>query len=144
MEAHLGYWLRYVSNQVSQGFSRRLAARGVTVAEWVLLRALFGQGAVVPSVLAGQLGMTRGAVSRLADRLAGKALLVQAVNATDRRYQTLALTETGAALVPGLAEAADANDAAFFGHLTPQEQTVIGDAMKGIVRRLDLRVVPVE
>ena len=41
LESHLGYWLRYVSNHVSHAFSLKLAARGVTVAEWVVLRELY-------------------------------------------------------------------------------------------------------
>ena len=40
LDAHLGYWLRFVSNHVSLGFSQKLAAREVTLAEWVLLRAV--------------------------------------------------------------------------------------------------------
>lgn len=144
LTAHLGYWLRFVSNQVSHAFSLRLAARGVTVAEWVVLRTLFDQDETVPSALAEALGMTRGAVSKLADRLAGKGLLTQTVNADDRRYQALALTGRGRALVPDLAALADANDAAFFGHLAPEDRARIEDAMKDIVRRHGLQAVPTE
>jgi hypothetical protein len=49
LQDHLGYWLRYVSNQVSHGFSLKLAAREVTVAEWVMLRELYDQDAMAPS-----------------------------------------------------------------------------------------------
>ena len=38
---HTGYWLRVVSNAVSVAFARKLAERGVTVAEWVFVRMLF-------------------------------------------------------------------------------------------------------
>ena len=44
LTAHLGYWLRYVSNHVSHAFARKVEARGVTVAEWVLLRQLLESG----------------------------------------------------------------------------------------------------
>lgn len=64
---HLGCWLRLVSNAVSNSFARRLQAEGVTVAEWVLLRlVLAGEGQ--PSALARQMGMTKGAISKLAER----------------------------------------------------------------------------
>lgn len=142
LDAHLGYWLRYVSNQVSHAFSLKLAARGVTVAEWVALRALYDHGALAPSVLAERLGMTRGAISKLAERLAGKALLTR--SAGDGRLQSLALTGAGRALVPELAALADRNDAEFFGDLDPAERAVITAAMKRIVARLGLRGVPVE
>jgi hypothetical protein len=40
LTAHFGYWLRYVSNHVSHAFGRKLAGKGVTAAEWVLMRSL--------------------------------------------------------------------------------------------------------
>jgi DNA-binding MarR family transcriptional regulator len=144
LDAHLGYWLRFVSNQVSQAFSRKVEARGVTVAEWVMLRELYATGPVIPSILAETLGMTRGAISKLADRLAAKALLTRTTNAADRRYQALALTDAGRGLVPELATLADQNDAEFFGHLTPAERARLQGAMKDIVRRRGLKEIPVD
>lgn len=144
LDAHLGYWLRFVSNHVSHAFASKLAAHSVTVAEWVVLRELFERDAVAPSTLAERLGMTRGAISKLADRLAAKKLITQAADPNDRRYQTLALTPAGRALVPELSALADRNDAEFFGHLAPAERAAIEEAMKEIVRRLELRHVPTE
>ncbi len=48
LTAHLGYWLRYVSNHVSQAFARKVEAHGVTVAEWVLMRQLLDGEALAP------------------------------------------------------------------------------------------------
>ncbi len=141
---HLGYWLRYVSNQVSHAFSLKVAAREVTVAEWVVLRELYERDAMVPSVLAERLGMTRGAISKLADRLVAKALLTRVPGRTDRRYQDLALTATGRALVPELSDLADRNDAEFFGHLPPQDRATIRRLMMDIVRQLGLRTTPID
>jgi DNA-binding MarR family transcriptional regulator len=143
-DAHLGYWLRFVSNQVSHAFARKVAAHGVTVAEWVVLREVFDCQDVAPSALAGTLGLTRGAVSKLVDRLTAKKLLTPAVNANDRRYQKLMLTTKGRALVPKLAALADANDREFFGHLDPAARAHIQDAMKDIVARLNLTTIPIE
>lgn len=144
LDSHLGYWLRFVSNQVSHAFSLKLERRGVTVAEWVLLRELFEQEAAIPSALADRLGMTRGAISKLADRLAAKGLATRTAAMDDRRFQSLALTPQGRALVPELASLADANDAEFFGHLSAVERTQVEAVMKAIVRRLGLRAVPVD
>jgi DNA-binding MarR family transcriptional regulator len=144
LEAHLGYWLRFVSNHVSHGFSLKLAARGVTVAEWVVLRELYGRDAVAPSDLAARIGMTRGAISKLVDRLAAKSLVTRTPGRGDRRYQTLALTVDGHAMVPKLSALADRNDEEFFGHLKPAERAAIEAAMKGIVRRQGLRTVPID
>lgn len=144
LEDHLGYWLRFVSNHVSHAFGASLEARGVTAAEWVVLRELYGEAAAAPSAIAARLGLTRGAVSKLVDRLEGKGLVARTAGAGDRRYQSLALTPAGRALVPKLAALADANDAAFFGHLKPAERAAIESAMKAIVHRHGFRTVPTE
>jgi len=143
LEAHLGYWLRFVSNQVSHAFGVKLEGRDVTVAEWVVLRELFDDSAMVPSVLAERMGMSRGAISKLADRLIAKQLIVRIANDEDRRFQTIALTPSGRAMVPELAALADANDAEFFGQLDPATRATIEAAMRQIVERRGVRTVPV-
>ncbi|MBP7669865.1 MAG: MarR family transcriptional regulator [Ferrovibrio sp.] len=125
IEDHLGYWLRLVSNQVSQNFAARLAAEEVTVAEWVMLRALHGQPPLAPSRLAEAMGMTRGAITKLADRLIAKDLLLRQADPADGRAQTLQLTPRGTRLVPKLATHADRNDADFFGLLPAAEQKTL-------------------
>lgn len=144
LEAHLGYWLRFVSNQVSHAFSVKLASRGVSVAEWVVLRELYERDSMVPSELAGKIDMTRGAISKLVDRLEAKELARRTTSNEDRRYQALSLTAKGRAMVPKLAALADENDAEYFGHLGPAEQQSIKAAMQEIVRRHGLKSVPVE
>lgn len=144
LEAHLGHWLRFVSNQVSHSFSLKLAERGVTVAEWVVLRELYECQAMTPSAVAERIGMTRGAISKLAGRLEAKALLTRTISDEDRRYQAVTITTKGRALLPKLAALADENDAAFFGHLSAAEQDRIKSAMREIVRRHGLKSVPVD
>ena len=143
LESHLGYWLRYVSNHVSHAFALKVAARGVTVAEWVVLRELY-DGESAPSALADRLGMTRGAISKLADRLIAKGLIARRASAGDRRFQTLALTRQGRALTPKLAALADRNDEEFFAPLDRATREAIETAMKEIVRRMGLRAAPVD
>jgi len=143
LETHLGYWLRYVSNHVSHAFALKVQERGVTVAEWVVLRELYDRDAM-PSALADRIGMTRGAISKLAERLIAKRLISRKASAEDRRSQTLALTAEGRALVPGLAALADENDREFFGDLAPVTRDAIEKAMKEIVHRRGLRAVPVD
>ncbi len=143
LEDHLGYWLRYVSNHVSNAFRRKVEAKGVTVAEWVVLRELYA-GSLAPSAVAERIGMTRGAISKLADRLEEKALLTRASGKNDGRYQELALTPAGRVLVPQLALLADQNDEEFFGHLSREERAAIEHLMKEIVRKSGLRAVPID
>lgn len=144
LTAHIGYWLRYVSNHVSQAFARKVEAHGVTVAEWVLMRQLLDETALAPSRLADRMGMTRGAISKLADRLIAKSMLVRAADPKDGRAQTLALTPTGRALVPKLAALADANDAEFFAHLAPEDRAALFRILGEIVEKRGLKSLPVD
>src|SRR5580692_4248048 len=88
LSAHLGYWLRFVSNHVSYAFARKLSDKDVTAAEWVVLHELYGE-TIAPSSLAERLGLTRGAISKLADRLIQKKLISREDNAEDLRAHTL-------------------------------------------------------
>src|SRR5580693_4245756 len=135
LTAHLGYWLRYVANHVSQAFARKVEAHGVTVAEWVLMRQLLDQKALAPSRLADRMGMTRGAISKLADRLIAKSMLVRVADPEDGRAQTLSLTSAGRALVPRLAALADANDAEFFDHLARKDRAALLRMLREIVEK---------
>jgi DNA-binding MarR family transcriptional regulator len=144
LAAHLGYWLRYVSNHVSQAFARKVEAHGVTVAEWVLMRQLLDVAALAPSRLAECMGMTRGAVSKLAERLIAKSLLVRTADPQDGRAQTLSLTRAGRSMVPKLAALADTNDAEFFDHLTAKDRAALLRTLRAIVEKRGLKSLPVE
>lgn len=141
---HLGFWLRYISNHVSHAFAVKLAGKDVTAAEWVLLRALYGKDPMPPSRLASDLGMTRGAITKLADRLIGKSLVVRKANRDDGRAQTLDLTPRGRKLVPELAAVADQNDAEFFDHLTSDERDTLQRILTRTVEYRRMASVPTE
>lgn len=139
---HTGYWLRMVSNAVSQDFARKVAGQGVTVAEWVFLRALFDDRGTPPTLLADRMGMTRGAISKLADRLVAKGLVAR--SDTGGRGQILALSPAGRAKVPVLAALADVNDADYFGVLSPDDQAALRRILLTLVERQRLTTTPVD
>lgn len=141
LDAHLGYWLRVVSNAVSQEFARKLEHEGVTVAEWVFLRMLYGASVVAPSKLAERMGMTKGAISKLADRLTAKGLVERGADPDDRRAQTLSLAAPARPLVERLAKLADANDLQFFGALSRDERAEMERLLRKIVAERSLRNV---
>ncbi|HTN76123.1 MAG TPA: MarR family winged helix-turn-helix transcriptional regulator [Pirellulaceae bacterium] len=142
LDDHLGYWLRFVSNHVSQAFTRKVEARGVTVAEWVLMREMLRAGPTNPSELAAGLGLTRGAISKLIERLSRKQLVERSAGGEDRRYQQVALTPAGEQLVPALAQLADENDREFFGHLAPEDHARLIEQLQEIVRRHGWKELP--
>jgi DNA-binding MarR family transcriptional regulator len=144
LTAHLGFWLRTVSNHVSHAFAGKLATKGVTAAEWVMMRALYGRDPMPPSRVANEMGMTRGAITKLADRLINKSLIIRKADSDDGRAQTLALTPRGSNLVPELAALADQNDAEFFGELTKAERDTLERLLKRLVEHGHMTAMPIE
>jgi DNA-binding MarR family transcriptional regulator len=144
LEAHLGFWLRFVSNHVSGRFRRLVEQNGVTVSEWVALRALYASEFTTSTALIESLGMTKGAVSKLLARLELKKLARRSADSEDGRVQRLSLTQTGRALVPQLAALADENDAHFFGGLSLATRRTLARALRDVVRAHDLTQVPTE
>ena len=141
---HLGFWLRAVSNHVSHAFAGKLAASGVTVAEWVMMRSMYRTDPIAPSRLADDMGMTRGAITKLASRLIDKALVARAASPDDARAQTLALTPEGAALVPELAALADRNDADCFGHMTDADRETLERLLKQLAGTGGVTTIPTD
>ncbi len=144
LKAHIGFWMRFVSNHVSQAFARKLLKSGVTVAEWVVLREMYGREEMAPSKVAGVTGMTRGAASKLIDRLVAKNLVHREERTDDRRYQDIRLTAAGARAVPALAALADRNDHEFFAALSATERQTLLAILKKLVQTYDLHKLPTE
>lgn len=141
---HTGYWMRMVSNAVSQEFARKVAGEDVTVAEWSFMRALYDSQPMAPSTLAEKMGMTKGAISKLAERLTAKGLLARKESRDDKRAHSLSLTKAGRAKIPVLASLADANDAEFFGVLTKEEHETLDRILRVLAERRELKTTPVD
>jgi DNA-binding MarR family transcriptional regulator len=144
LKSHIGFWMRFVSNHVSHAFARKLEQSGVTVAEWVVMREMFGESQTSPSAVAGKIGMTRGAITKIVDRLLRKNLVTRRESSGDRRYQEIALTAAGKRLIPALAALADENDEQFFHPLSRKERETILSLLKKLVQAHGLEKLPIE
>jgi DNA-binding MarR family transcriptional regulator len=129
---HVGYWLRRLSDEVHLSFERKLAAHGVTVAQWHVLVTLHRSEGETVAEVARFIETDAAAVSRLVDRLVEKGLVARSADPASRRRVLLALTPAAAGLVPALVELADQNDAAFFGTLPPAQRAELA----GLLQRL--------
>jgi DNA-binding MarR family transcriptional regulator len=129
---HVGYWLRRLSDEVHLSFERKLAAQGVTVAQWNVLVTLHRGEAETVAEVARFIETDAAAVSRLVDRLAEKGLVARSADPASRRRVLLALTPAAAELVPALVELADQNDEAFFATLPPAQRAELA----GLLQRL--------
>jgi DNA-binding MarR family transcriptional regulator len=149
LEDHLGYWLRRVSNPVSESFAKRLLqARQVTVAEWVAIRLIFAAQesgtSVTSSELVKQIGMTRGAISKVLDKLETKGWIARTTNPADSRVQWLSRTSEGSLVLPELAQLAEANEEAYFQCLTSQERDTLRALLEKLAQQHHLSTVPTE
>ena len=144
IEAHLGFWLRRVSNTVSSSFIRSLKEQQTSAAEWVLLRELYERGEATPTEMADTLTMTRGAISKIVDKLEAKAWIAIRSTPSDGRSQVLSLTRTGRRVVPILAKIADQNDERFFACLAVSERDMLRTLLIKLVECNAIQDVPVE
>jgi DNA-binding MarR family transcriptional regulator len=142
LESHLGFWLRFVSNQVTSRFAQQLAHHDISMSEWVAMRTLFDNADAQHSTLIDALGMTKGAASKIISRLEIKGIAKRSFAQDSQRDQVISLTKKGQLLVPQLARIADENDAHFFGHLTLSEHEGLKTLMQQIVARHQLKQVP--
>jgi DNA-binding MarR family transcriptional regulator len=141
-ESHLGFWLRRVSNAVSGAFSRALQEKQTSLAEWVLLRELFERGQSPPGELAEISGLTRGAVSKIIDKLEAKHWIQADVKEGDGRFRLLSLKREGRRNVPVLAKVADTNDARFFDCLDQTEKKALRELLTNVAVHNRIHDVP--
>ena len=105
---------------------------------------MYGREELASSTIANLIGMTRGAASKLVDRLVEKKLVSREDRTDDRRYQDILLTPAGTRLVPTLGALADQNDEEFFSPLTRAERSSLLTILKKLAQAHDLRSHPTE
>jgi DNA-binding MarR family transcriptional regulator len=144
LECHLGYWLRRVSNHVSGAFARALHARHTSVAEWVVLCRVRERPGITSGELAEALRLTRGAVSKVIDKLEAKNWIGRSIKPGDSRVQLLSLTPRGSRILPQLAEIADQNDRRFFDGLEAGERATLRRLLGKLAEFHQIGDVPVQ
>lgn len=144
LESHLGYWLRRVSNHVSGAFARALQARHTSVAEWVVICQIRKRPGITSGEIAEALRLTRGAVSKVMDKLEAKGWIARATKPQDSRVQLLRLTPQGCRALPELAGIADQNDREFFEGLDSEEKVILRRLLGKLVEFHQIRDMPIE
>ncbi len=144
LEQHLGYWLRRVSNEVSGEFKRALQARRTSVAEWVLLCHVEERSGITPGELAETLALTRGAVSKVIDKLEAKNWIAGSTSPEDNRVRLFSLTRSGSRVLPQLKQIADRNDQAFFGVLRNDERATLQRLLSQLIERHQIQAEPIQ
>lgn len=143
LDAHIGFWMRFVSNHVSASFEKRLATKGISVTEWVALRTLFDGDMTSHASMIEALGMTKSAASKILVRLEEKGLVERSYADESAKTQVLTLTKKGRQSVPQLALLADENDEFYFGHLSPEVRAHLVNLLRDLVITHQLKQIPV-
>lgn len=144
LEAHTGYWLRVISNRVSSSFARALQDRQMSVAEWVALNEISFQRELTPATLADSMCMTRGAITKVLDKMEAKHWVTRTASSDDKRVQYLALTRSGKNILPVLTGIADTNDRFFFDVLSTAEQAQLRGLLQKLAQIHQIRDVAVD
>ncbi len=144
LESHLGYWLRRVSNHVSGAFVRALQTKHASVAEWVVLCSVCARPGITPGELAERLDLTRGAVSKVIDKLEAKNWVTRSSKPGDSRVHLLSMTRAGTRILPELAKIADENDREFFASLNAGESATLRRLLGKLAESHSISGVPIE
>lgn len=99
---------------------------------------------ITPAKIAETLGLTRGAVSKIIDKLEAKGWLARSTKPEDGRVQLLSLSSRGNRALPELAAIADHNDQVFFEGLNSEEKDRLRRLLCKLVDFHQIRDVPVE
>ncbi|MDP2380820.1 MAG: MarR family winged helix-turn-helix transcriptional regulator, partial [Pseudohongiella sp.] len=132
LEAHLGFWMRFISNQASGNLDKLLKPHDISVSEWVVMRTLYQRDGVSHAELQFTLGMTKGATSKIVSRLEARVLIERRISQRSGRDQLLTLTADGNQLLPILAAIADKNDDLFFGHLPKKQRAELRQVLQAL------------
>jgi len=97
-----------------------------------------------PAELAETIGLTRGAISKVLDKLEDKKWLTRKTLEADNRGQLLYLTQHGRRILPELREIADRNDRRFFDCLNTKERAMLGQVLRKLTASNEISDVPVE
>jgi MarR family transcriptional regulator for hemolysin len=109
-QAPIGLALTRAARVVSRAFDEALTAAGGSLPTWLLLLSAKASGSPIQRELANAVGLRPATLSHHLDALESRGLISRRRDPTDRRTQTVELTEAGEAAFLRMREAAMAFD----------------------------------
>jgi DNA-binding MarR family transcriptional regulator len=88
--------------------------------------------------------MTRGAISKVLDKLEAKQWIARTTSREDNRVQLLSPTRPGRRALPDLAAIADDNDSHFFGVLDADERAMLRKLLQKLADAHRINNLPVD
>ena len=98
-ERGLGHIVLQAGRTFGNAMQQRLASHGVTLSQWLHLRALFDNKGMTQSGLSKYLGVEKASSTAILNHLESHQLIRRVTNKEDRRITNLELTEAGIAFV---------------------------------------------
>lgn len=122
----VGHLMHLVVSGMRRHIEPRMAAHGLTAAQWYPLWKLKTGAAHTAQALARQMEIDAGAMTRLVDRLEAKGLIARERSATDRRVMRLSLTPAGESVVAHIPQVlADVNNRVLAGFSEAEWQLLL-------------------
>lgn len=136
----VGYWAGQLSRTMEAEFSRRLAPHGLTRMSYAVLGAMVFDEKTTPSGIADFLGLDRGAVTRLLDKLEEQDLIRRDRDQSDRRSVSTRVTSNGETLANEMLAHSRAVNTMFTTALTPQQTDSFVEMVKAMLAHSDVRL----
>jgi DNA-binding MarR family transcriptional regulator len=135
--AGLGFYLREAYRAFSRDFHARLAAHGITHAQWVLLWFLSRAGSLTPLELSREAGIQKASATGVIDALKKRRLIRGDQDGLDRRKINLHLTPAGASLMKDLIACAAATNGHARAGFSDKELEALLRLLRGVTTNLE-------
>ncbi|MDX2131252.1 MAG: MarR family transcriptional regulator [Planctomycetota bacterium] len=119
----IGYHVHRAASGMRRELDARLAAHGVTSAQWGALVSIGRHGCATAADLARWMNLDRAGVSRVLTQLERVRLIERRPSADDRRTRRLRLSPKGAALLPTLEAVTASVSEDFLATFSPAERS---------------------
>ena len=131
LDDHVPLLLSHVANMLTANASRTyFKHHGLAVTEWRVIRVLAAEPRLSQGRIAHMMGINKSSVSRSAEALINRGLIVDEPDPTDPRRILLSLTPAGEALHDETVVTAMARDALFLDGISDEERTILVRLLK--------------
>lgn len=122
--------LMRAAESVTGRVHRVLSAPKLTISQFGVLEALYHKGPLCQKDIAAKILKSTGNITLVIDNLEKQGLVRRERDMEDRRYLTIHLTETGAALIADVFAAVEKSIVSEMASLTESEQELLGNLCK--------------
>ena len=139
LDTAVGYAIGHTAHRLKMGLRRAFTLQGhdVTPEQWVVLYRLYESQGLTQVDLGERTVKDKTSITRILDRLEGKALAERRRDANDRRSQRIFLTADGRDLVEHLVPLVRAYAAEAFADVPPEDRDHLRRILANIETRLD-------